>query len=154
MKNEKQELSLHGEEKLVRVIKSCRTLDQCNVAENMIKSGHKNDLINSIQLDSFLHILKTQKWFIERKLFPGDKVIAISNQNEPVMVCISIDYDYGRKSSPGITYVKDVKDGKDYYCFSILIHYESEDQVAKINAIPQPDRWNNFCLPTNKISKR
>ena len=146
------ELSLHGEEKIIKVIKSCRTLDQITTATNMVQNGFKANLINTIQLNTFLRFLKKQTYWIKKQLFPGDKVICISNQDDPVMVATIIEPDWSEKSGNGICFIKDCATGKDYISFSILVKYESEKQVAEINALKHPDRWNKFCLPTNKLS--
>ena len=138
------------ETKMEKVIKSCRTFEQVAVAHNyMYQAVLQYDVSNVIQL--WKHMFKIQEYWIGKQLFPGDKVICISNDDAPVMVARIIEPDYNIKSGAGICFVRDIDTGKDYISFSILVKYENLEQVAEINALKHPERWNKFCLPTNKI---
>lgn len=139
--------------KVEAVIKSCRTFDQLNTARKLLQNCIDHFETDPEIIHKFLHCFKVQGYWVKKQLFPGDKVVTITNQDEPATIATIVEPDWSTKSSPGICYIRNLDDGKIYYSFAILIPYESLDQVYEINSIPQPDRWNKYCLPTNQIEK-
>ena len=138
-------------DKIERIIKSCRTIDHLTTAALLVDSGYKLNLIEPEQFQYFQNMLVKQTYVVNKGLFPGTKVIVISNQNEPVMIAKVIEPDWSIKSSKGIFFIEEISTRKDYISFSILIPYESEQQVEELNKLSGKDRWNKYCLKENQI---
>ena len=76
------ELSQQGKEKIEKIIKSCKTFNHITAARTMIENSYyKNtNLISAEDYQYFKNMLVKQEYVIEKNLFSGTKVIAISNK--------------------------------------------------------------------------
>ena len=75
----------------------------------------------------------------------GDKVIVISNEDEPTMVGHVKDFiKFNPGHSSSIPLVIEEGTGKEFTCFGILKLYDAALK-AKLDAMPQPQRWNSVA---------
>lgn len=75
----------------------------------------------------------------------NDKVMVISNENEPVMVGHVVDFEtWGNPQQTPIPVVVEEGTGKQFVCFGIIKKFDPELK-AELDSMHYKDRWNSLA---------
>ena len=80
----------------------------------------------------------------------GDRVMVISNNDEPIIIGEVISFDINIATISKLPIVKEEKTEKEYLCFGIVLKFDQK-LLQELESLSYEDRWNK--LSWNKMEK-